>query len=63
MPKVNAKNAPCSAANTGMMRAPTTLCSVRPGPGNWVCFWYQTSARCAPISARMMPGSSSTCAT
>ena len=30
-------------------------------PGYWVCFWYQISIRCAVISARMMPGISSTC--
>ncbi len=63
MPRVKAKNAPWSAANTGTIRAPTTLFSVRPGPGNWVCFWYHTRATCAAINARMMPGNSSTCAT
>ena len=61
-PVTIAKNAPLFTANTGTMRMPMTFCSVRPGPGNWVCFWYHTSARCAAISARMMPGNSSTCA-
>ena len=41
MPTVTAKKAPPLAANTGRIRTPTTLPSVRPGPGNWVCFWYQ----------------------
>src|SRR3954453_21301632 len=31
------KNPPAFAANCGNMRMPTTLCSVRPGPGHWVC--------------------------
>ena len=45
MPVVIAKNAPDLTANTGMTRTPTTFVSVRPGPGNWVCFWNHTSAR------------------
>ena len=45
MPVVSAKNAPDLTANTGITRTPTTLCSVRPGPGNWVCFWNHTIAR------------------
>ncbi|COW91577.1 Uncharacterised protein [Mycobacterium tuberculosis] len=48
-------------ANTGITRTPTTLCSVRPGPGNWVCFWNHTNARCSPISAKMIPGNSKMC--
>ncbi len=61
MPTVTAKNAPDLTANTGMTRTPTTLVSVRPGPGNWVCFWNQTSARWTPMSARMIPGISRMC--
>ena len=38
------KKPPPLVANVGRMRTPTTLRSVRPGPGNWVCFWNQTSA-------------------
>ena len=53
---MTAKNAPPLAANTGRIRTPTTLPSVRPGPGNWVCFWYQTSPTCTAISASRMPG-------
>ena len=45
MPTIIAKNAPDLTAKTGMTRTPTTLFSVRPGPGNWVCFWNHTSAR------------------
>ena len=45
MPTVMAKNAPDLTAKTGMTRTPTTLFSVRPGPGNWVCFWNHTIAR------------------
>ncbi|OLM28743.1 hypothetical protein Ae717Ps2_6062c [Pseudonocardia sp. Ae717_Ps2] len=54
------KNAPPLAANCGMMRTPTTLFSVRPTPGNWVCFWYHTNPKCTAISARMTPGRIST---
>ena len=61
MPVVIAKNAPDLTANTGMTRTPTTLVSVRPGPGNCVCFWNHTIARWTPISARMIPGSSRMC--
>ena len=59
-PTATAKNAPPLAANAGRIRTPTTLFSVRPGPGNWVCFWYQTSPTCTAISASSTPGSSST---
>ncbi len=45
MPSTIAKKAPDLTANTGMTRTPTTFFSVRPGPGNWVCFWNHTSAR------------------
>src|SRR5438132_265770 len=34
----------------GVSAEPTTIRSVRPGPGKSVCFWRQTSARCADIS-------------
>ncbi len=44
-----------------MTRTPTTFFSVRPGPGNWVCFWNHTRAMWAPMSASMMPGSSRMC--
>ncbi len=60
-PTVTAKNAPPLAANAGRIRTPTTLPSVRPAPGNWVCFWYQTSPTCTAISASRMPGMSRTC--
>ena len=60
-PTMAAKKAPDLTANTGITRTPMTLCSVRPGPGNWVCFWNHTSARCTPISARMIPGSNRMC--
>ncbi|PRC61131.1 hypothetical protein C6A85_12110, partial [Mycobacterium sp. ITM-2017-0098] len=43
--QVSAGSQPDFTANTGMTRTPTTLVSVRPGPGNWVCFWNHTSAR------------------
>ena len=36
---------PDFTANTGITRTPTTFVSVRPGPGNWVCFWNHTKAR------------------
>ena len=58
---MTAKNAPPLAANVGRMRTPTTLLSVRRGPGNWVCFWYQTSPTCTAISASRIPGISRTC--
>jgi hypothetical protein len=55
------KNKPVDlAANVGNMRMPTTLCSVRPAPGNWVCFCLIMISRCRPISARSTPGISST---
>ena len=48
------------APNTGKTRSPTTLLSVRPGPGNWVCFCTHRIAMWAAIRARMIPGTSST---
>lgn len=54
------KKAPWSRENTGTIRVPTTLFSVRAGPGNWVCFWYQTIPMCATTSAAMIAGNSST---
>ena len=56
-----AKKPPDLTAKTGITRTPTTLVSVRPGPGNWVCFWNQTSARCMPIRPSMIPGNSRMC--
>ena len=41
-------------------RSPVTVSSVRPGPGNWVCFWRTTSARWAPMRAARIAGMSST---
>ena len=43
-------------AKIGRIRTPTTFFSVRPGPGNWVCFWYQTRPRCTAMSANSSPG-------
>ena len=60
MPAQTAKNAPPLAAKTGRIRTPTTFFSVRPGPGYCVCFWYQTSPTCRPISASRIPGRIST---
>ena len=51
---------PALVANVGRMRTPTTLRSVRPGPGNWVCFWNHTSATCTAMTAVMIPGSRKT---
>src|ERR1035438_2153978 len=45
----------------GYIGAPTTLCSVLPLAGIWVCFWWNMMNRCAVISARISPGISSTC--
>ena len=59
-PAVTAKKPPPLAAKTGRIRTPTTFLSVRPGPGNWVCFWYHTSPTCTAISASRMPGMSRT---
>ena len=56
-----AKKPPDLTAKTGITRTPTTLFSVRPGPGNWVCFWNQTSARCMPIRPSMIPGNRRMC--
>ena len=47
----------------GHRRDPTTLSSVRPGPGNWVCFWCHTIARWAVSSTAMRAGMSITCIT
>ncbi|SID01996.1 Uncharacterised protein [Mycobacteroides abscessus subsp. abscessus] len=58
---VKAKKDPPLRANTGRMRTPTTFFSVAPGPGNWVCFWYQIRARWIPMSARMIAGISRMC--
>ncbi len=62
-PVTSAKNAPPLSAKVGMIRTPTTLFSLRRTPGNWVCFWYQTSARCTATRPSMMPGITSTCST
>ena len=43
-PMTTAKKPPALSAKHGMIRTPTTLVSLRRTPGNWVCFWYQTSA-------------------
>ena len=49
------------AMKTGNIGEPTTLFSVRPSPGNWVCFWRTSSAMCAVTSPMMMSGTISTC--
>ena len=48
------------SAYVGHRREPTTLCSVRPGPGNWVCFCRQTTARCTLSSPTISAGTTST---
>ena len=45
----------------GSSGKPTTFLLVRPGPGNWVCFWYQTIIRWTVTRARIRPGITSTC--
>ena len=35
------------AMKVGNIGEPTTLCSVRPSPGNWVCFWRTSRPRWA----------------
>ena len=45
MPKTTKKKPPALAMYIGKNGNPTTLRSVRPWPGNWVCFWNQTSIR------------------
>ena len=55
------KNAPVLAMKYGYIGAPTTFLSVRPGPGIWVCFWWNMMNRCAVTRARISPGISSTC--
>ncbi len=59
-PKTTKNSPPDLAANVGNMRTPTTLCSVRPAPGNWVCFCLIRISRCSPMSASRAPGISST---
>ena len=48
------------AMKVGNIGEPTTLCSVLPLPGNWVCFWRTSSPRWAPSSPRMTRGMIST---
>jgi hypothetical protein len=56
------KNSPMLfMAKAGHTRSPTTLRSVRPGPGNWVCFCRHTMARWAPTRATMRAGMSRMC--
>ncbi len=43
---------------SGQSRLPTTLRSVRPGPGNWVCFCSTRMARWTPTRASSRAGSS-----
>ena len=38
------------AMNVGNIGEPTTLCSVRPSPANWVCFWRTRRPRWAESS-------------
>ena len=45
----------------GGVAAATTFLSVRPGPGIWVCFWWNMMNRCAVTRARISAGISSTC--
>jgi ubiquinol-cytochrome c reductase cytochrome b subunit len=44
-PKTVMKKPPCLSAYRGNMRSPTTFELVRIGPGHWVCFCLNTSAR------------------
>ena len=44
------------AMKVGNMGEPTTLCSVRPLPGNWVCFWLTSKPRWAASSPTRMSG-------
>ncbi len=57
---VKKKNAPVLAMKYGYVGAPTTLVSVRPSPGIWVCFCQNMMNRCAVIRASSIPGISST---
>ena len=51
------KNRPVALpANVGKSRLPTTLCSVRPGPANWVCFCLTRISRCTAIRASRIAG-------
>src|SRR3954462_14820953 len=59
-PNTMKKNPPAFAAYTGYSGYPTTLSLVRPGPGYWVCFCTTSMIRGTVMSARKMPGSSST---
>ena len=43
-------------AYCGKSGEPTTLSSVRPGPGNCVCFWRQISATCKAMSEAIAMG-------
>jgi hypothetical protein len=60
-PITTAVKPPALSANTGTIRTPTTLVSLRRRPGNWVCFWYQTRPTWIPINASNMPGMSNMC--
>jgi hypothetical protein len=62
-PKTMKKKPPAFAANTGMIGTPTTFCSVRPGPANWVCLLTTSSTMCTPIAATRIAGSSRMCST
>ena len=44
------------AMNVGNMGEPTTLSSVRPSPGNCVCFWRTSRPRCTVISPSRISG-------
>ena len=59
-PKTHSAFAMVLVPNPGTVRSPTTLDSRAPGPGNWVCFKYHTSARCTLINAIRIPGSRNT---
>jgi len=46
---------------TGNIGEPTTFCSVRPLPGNCVCFWRTSKKRCALTSPMMISGTIKQC--
>ena len=50
------KNPVVLAMNVGYMGEPTTLCSVFPLPGNWVCFCLTSKPRCAASRPMMYQG-------
>jgi hypothetical protein len=49
------------AMKTGNIGEPTTFFSVRPSPGNWVCFCRTSKKRCALTSPMMMSGTIKQC--